>query len=73
MGGSFVGRKTVLVAKFDPKNVWRLVERERVNAMMITGDAMGRPLVEALQEPGAEYDLSSLVALRAPRPCSRRP
>ena len=63
MGGSFVGRKTVLVAKFDPKNVWRLVERERVNAMMITGDAMGRPLVEALQEPGAVYDLSSLAAV----------
>ena len=63
MGGSFVGRKTVLVAKFDPKNVWRLVERERVNAMMITGDAMGRPLVEALQEPGAKYDLSSLAAI----------
>ena len=63
MGGSFVGRKTVLVAKFDPKNVWRLVERERVNAMMITGDAMGRPLVEALQEPGAAYDLSSLAAV----------
>jgi acyl-CoA synthetase (AMP-forming)/AMP-acid ligase II len=63
MGGSFVGRKTVLVAKFDPKNVWRLVERERVNAMMITGDAMGRPLVEALEEPGASYDLSSLAAV----------
>ena len=43
MGGAFVGRKTILVAKFDPKNVWRLVEQERVNAIMITGDA-GRVL-----------------------------
>ncbi|HTO53790.1 MAG TPA: acyl-CoA synthetase [Myxococcota bacterium] len=63
MGGSFVGRKTVLVAKFDPRNVWRLVEKERVNAIMITGDAMGRPLIEALEEPGASYDLSSLAAI----------
>src|SRR5262249_14952785 len=63
MGGSFVGRKTILVAKFEPKNVWRLVEKERANAIMITGDAMGRPLVEALQEPGAKYDLSSLAAV----------
>ncbi len=63
MGGAFVGRKTVLVAKFDPKSVWRLIETERVNAMMITGDAMGRPLIEALQEPGAKYDLSSLAAV----------
>jgi acyl-CoA synthetase (AMP-forming)/AMP-acid ligase II len=63
MGGSFVGRKTVLMAKFDPKAVWRLVEQERVNAIMITGDAMGRPLIESLQEPGAKYDLSSLAAI----------
>ncbi|HTO05555.1 MAG TPA: acyl-CoA synthetase [Myxococcota bacterium] len=63
MGGSFVGRKTVLISKFDPKAVWRLVEQERVNAIMITGDAMGRPLAEALQEPGAKYDLSSLAAV----------
>jgi acyl-coenzyme A synthetase/AMP-(fatty) acid ligase len=34
-----------------------------VNSVMITGDAMGKPLVEALDEPGAAYDLSSLMAL----------
>jgi acyl-CoA synthetase (AMP-forming)/AMP-acid ligase II len=63
MGGSFVGRKTVLVSKFEPKSVWQLVGRERVNAMMITGDAMGRPLIDALEEPGASYELQSLVAV----------
>jgi acyl-CoA synthetase (AMP-forming)/AMP-acid ligase II len=63
MGGSFVGRKNVLVAKFDPKQVWRLVEQERVNGLMITGDAMARPLIEALDEPGAKFDVSSLVVL----------
>ncbi len=63
MGGSFVGRKTVLVAKFDPREVWRLVASEGVGAVMITGDAMGRPLVEALDEAGADYDLSGLAAV----------
>lgn len=63
MGQSFVGNKVVLMARFDPHEVWRLVERERVNTIMITGDAMGRPLIEALDEPGADYDLSSLVSL----------
>ncbi len=63
MGGSFVGRKTVLVAKFDPREIWRLVEREKVNGIMITGDAMARPLIEALEEPGAKYDTSSLFVL----------
>jgi acyl-CoA synthetase (AMP-forming)/AMP-acid ligase II len=63
MGGSFVGRKTVLVAKFDPHRVWSLVGAEKVNGIMITGDAMARPLIEALEEPGARYDTSSLFVL----------
>ncbi len=63
MGGSFQGNKVVLVAKFDPARVWELVGEEHVNSIMITGDAMGRPLVETLDEPGADYDLSSLVSL----------
>ncbi len=63
MGQSFTGNRIVLLAKFDPHEVWRLVEAERVNSLMITGDAMGKPLVEALDEPGPGYDLSSLFAV----------
>lgn len=63
MGQSFLGNKVVLVGRFDPGEAWDLVERERVNSMMITGDAMGRPLVEALDGPGRERDLSSLFLL----------
>ena len=63
MGQSFVGNRTVLVPKFDPHDVWRLVSTEKVNSVMITGDAMGKPLIEALDEPGADYDLSSLLAV----------
>ena len=63
LGQSFVGNRTVLVPKFDPHEVWRLVESEKVNSIMITGDAMGKPLVEALDDPGASYDLSSLLAI----------
>jgi acyl-CoA synthetase (AMP-forming)/AMP-acid ligase II len=63
MGQSFVGNQAVLRARFDPHEVWRTVERERVNLVMITGDAMARPLLDALDEPGADYDLSSLFAV----------
>jgi acyl-CoA synthetase (AMP-forming)/AMP-acid ligase II len=63
MGGSFTGNKAVLVARFDPARVWELVGEEKVNMIMITGDAMGRPLIEALEERKGEYDLSSLFAL----------
>jgi 3-oxocholest-4-en-26-oate---CoA ligase len=61
MGQSFTGNRIVLMEKFEPHDLWRAVERERVNMVMITGDAMGRPLIEALDEPGVAYDLSSLI------------
>jgi acyl-CoA synthetase (AMP-forming)/AMP-acid ligase II len=63
MQGAFVGNKLVLTPQFEPMDVWRLVEEEKVNVVMITGDAMGRPLVEALDEATAKFDLSSLIAL----------
>ena len=39
------------------------MEGERANSIMVTGDAMGKPLVEALDEPGARWDTSSLLAV----------
>ena len=63
MGQSFVGSKIVLMAKFDPREVWRLVGEEGVNSVMITGDAMGKPLVETLAGSRDDFDLSSLLAV----------
>ncbi|HXY28254.1 MAG TPA: acyl-CoA synthetase [Acidimicrobiales bacterium] len=63
MGQSFVGSKIVLMARFDPHEVWQLVDQERVNTVMITGDAMGKPMVETLAARRSEYDLSSLIAV----------
>jgi acyl-CoA synthetase (AMP-forming)/AMP-acid ligase II len=33
---------------FDPEEIWRLVDREQVNLLVIVGDAMATPLVDAL-------------------------
>jgi acyl-CoA synthetase (AMP-forming)/AMP-acid ligase II len=63
MGQSFVGNRTVLMRKFEPREVWGLVEREGVNVVMITGDAMGRPMIEALLAPDASWNTSSLFSL----------
>ncbi len=63
MGQSFVGSKIVLMAKFDPHQVWDLVEAEGVNTIMITGDAMGKPLIESLDDVGTSHDLSTLFAV----------
>lgn len=64
LGPLFVGTKIVLWSgSFEPHAVWRMVERERVNTISLTGDAMARPLIEALNEPGVSYDLSSLMVI----------
>jgi acyl-CoA synthetase (AMP-forming)/AMP-acid ligase II len=65
LGGVFVGSKVCLYSEphIDPAIVWEIVERERVNVMMVTGDAMGRPLADELERAKATRDLSSLVAL----------
>ena len=62
MSGSFLGNKIVLVDKFEPDRVWKLVGEERVNMVMITGDAMARPLYDAFSAAPDAYDVSSLFA-----------
>src|SRR5436309_5161553 len=57
------GGKVVLQHKYEPKAALRLIERERVNTVSLVGDAMARPLAEALDEPDADYDLSSLIVV----------
>jgi acyl-CoA synthetase (AMP-forming)/AMP-acid ligase II len=66
MGQSFIGNTTILRAGFDPVEVWRTVAAEKVNLIMLTGDAMARPLLDALADEStgvSELDLSSLFVL----------
>jgi len=61
----FAGQTIVLAPEFDAEEVWRAIEKHKVNLLFFTGDAMGRPLLDAL-EPGAHdnpRDLSSLFVL----------
>ena len=61
----FAGQTVVLAPEFDAEEVWRAIEKHKVNLLFFTGDAMGRPLLDAL-EPGAHdnpRDLSSLFVL----------
>jgi 3-oxocholest-4-en-26-oate---CoA ligase len=62
----FSGQTTVLAPEFDPDEVWRAIHDHKVNLLFFTGDAMARPLLDALlahQDKGNEYDLSSLFLL----------
>jgi 3-oxocholest-4-en-26-oate---CoA ligase len=63
---NFYGGGTIVLncdRHLDPDRIWRTVERERCNAVMVVGDAMGRPLAEALAAPGATYDTSSVIVV----------
>jgi len=63
MGQSFLGNKVVLRAKFDAAETWRTIDAEKANLLMITGDAMARPLLDEIEKSRASYDLSSLFAV----------
>jgi fatty-acyl-CoA synthase len=60
------GRVALLEGQsFDADELWATVERERVNSLVMVGDAFGRPMVRALADraaSGAPYDTSSLFA-----------
>lgn len=59
-GGTVV---TLPEGRFDPEVTWSMVEREKVNVLVIVGDAMARPLADALAAHPDRWDLSSLLAL----------
>jgi acyl-CoA synthetase (AMP-forming)/AMP-acid ligase II len=54
----FSGDSVVLVPKFDADEIWRVVERRKVNVVVLIGDAMARPLIEVFHKGG--YDASSV-------------
>lgn len=49
------------VARFDADAILRLAARERVIGIPVVGDAMARPLIDAIEK--GDYDLSGLMAL----------
>jgi acyl-CoA synthetase (AMP-forming)/AMP-acid ligase II len=57
----FGGDTVVLLTQFDPVAVWEAVERRKVNVVVLIGDAMARPMIEAFHN--GSYDVSSLFAI----------
>ena len=49
--------------RFEPATVWSLVGDERVNVLVIVGDAMARPLAEELEGHPDAYDTSTLMVI----------
>ncbi|AQA02513.1 acyl-CoA synthetase [Mycobacterium sp. MS1601] len=62
----FSGQTVVLAPEFNAHEVWKTIHDHKVNLLFFTGDAMARPLLDALlahQDEGNQYDLSSLFLL----------
>ncbi|MFX0575632.1 acyl-CoA synthetase [Nocardia nepalensis] len=55
------GNAVIFEPKFDAHRVWQVVEQRRPQIMVITGDAMARPLIDAYR--AAPVEATSLVAI----------
>ncbi|MDG2048343.1 MAG: acyl-CoA synthetase [Halioglobus sp.] len=63
IGRGFEGHRVVLSRTFDPVKTWKLIEKEKINGLFITGDAMARPLIEAYKSFKTKIDVSSFFLL----------
>jgi acyl-CoA synthetase (AMP-forming)/AMP-acid ligase II len=57
------GQRVVIHRKYVPEEVLRTIEKEKVSSVSLVGDAMLRPLVDALHGPLRGTDLSSLFSV----------
>ena len=67
----FAGHLTIMEPKFDPDATWRIIDRDKVQLIFMTGDAMARPLIESKEGNG--HDGSSLVAVASSAAIFSRP
>ncbi|WP_319944812.1 acyl-CoA synthetase [Nocardia macrotermitis] len=63
----FDGGKAIMLPEFTGHGVWQAIDRHGVNLIFITGDAMARPMLDALEagnpESGESYQHSNLWAM----------
>ncbi|WP_438295215.1 acyl-CoA synthetase [Streptomyces sp. HUAS TT7] len=57
------GQRVAIHRKYVPEEVLRTIEKEKVTSVSLVGDAMLRPLVDALHGPLKGTDLSSLFSI----------
>ncbi|MFJ9038748.1 acyl-CoA synthetase [Streptomyces sp. NPDC102406] len=61
--GFHFGQRVVIHRKFVPEEVLRTIAKEKVTSMSLVGDAMLRPLIDALSGPSKGTDCSSLFSV----------
>lgn len=59
----FACQTVVLAPEFNADEVWGTVAKHKINLLFFTGDAMARPLLDALIDHGDALDVASLYLL----------
>ncbi|MDG3011643.1 acyl-CoA synthetase [Rhodococcus sp. D2-41] len=59
----FTGSKQVVMRNYDPVEALQMIDAEKIMCVMVVGDAICRPLADAIEAHGDEYDLSSVVLI----------
>jgi acyl-CoA synthetase (AMP-forming)/AMP-acid ligase II len=62
----FAGHCTILEPKFDAQRTWEVAEREKIQMLFMTGDAMALPLIDEFDRKaatGTPYDASNLFVI----------
>ena len=63
MARAFVGSRIILMVKFSGEDMLKLIEKEKCNTLLLTGDAMAKPFLDALDEAKGRYDTSSVTVI----------
>jgi acyl-CoA synthetase (AMP-forming)/AMP-acid ligase II len=59
----FIGSTIVMLRRFDAEAVWDSVERDGITSMIITGDAIARPMIDALDANPGRWNTDTLFSL----------
>ncbi|MCZ7628668.1 MAG: acyl-CoA synthetase [Microthrixaceae bacterium] len=59
----FIGSTIIMLRRFDAEAVWDAVDRYGLNSMIITGDAIARPMIDALDENPGRWNTDSLLSV----------
>lgn len=58
-----IGNTIVMLRRFDAEALWDAIEGHGINSMIITGDAIARPMIDALDANPGRWNTDSLIAL----------
>lgn len=63
MSQFFIGSTLIVMGKFDAEQVWEHIHHDGANSLLITGDAIARPMMDAYEANPGRWETSSFISL----------